>query len=72
MRFIVNYVVYLFVPMFAFVNKCMHFLIFAPDSMFCLFALFFCSFLLLLLFLVVCVVFLLLLIINCDVFVFMS
>lgn len=41
MRFIVNYVVYLFVPMFAFVNKCMHFLIFAPDSLFCLFAFFF-------------------------------
>lgn len=71
MRFIVNYVVYLFVPMFAFVNKCMHFLIFAPDSMFCLFAFFFVRFLLLL-FLVVCVVFLLSLIINCDVFVFMS
>lgn len=53
--------------MFAFVNKCMHFLIFAPDSLFCLFAFFFCSFF------VVCVVFLLLLlIINCDVFVFMS
>lgn len=44
MRFIVNYVVYLFAPMFAFVNKCMHFLIFAPDSLFCLFAFFFCSF----------------------------
>ena len=70
MRFIVNYVVYIFVPMFAFVNKCMHFLIFAPDSMFCLFAFFFVRFLSL--FLVVCVVFLLLLIINCDVFVFMS
>lgn len=66
MRLIVNYVVYLFVPMFAFVNKCMHFLIFVPDSLFCLFAFFFCSFF------VVCVVFLLLLIINCDVFVFMS
>lgn len=49
----------------------MHFLIFAPDSMFCLFAFFFVRFLLLL-FLVVCVVFLLSLIINCDVFVFMS
>lgn len=56
--------------MFAFVNKCMHFLIFAPDSLFCLFAFFFVRFLLL--FLVVCVVFLLLLIVNCDVFVFMS
>lgn len=44
MRLIVNYVVYLFVPMFAFVNKCMHFLIFVPDSLFCLFAFFFCSF----------------------------
>lgn len=71
MRLIVNYVVYLFVLMFAFVNKCMHFLIFVPDSLFCLFAFFFVRFLLLL-FLVVCVVFLLLLIINCDVFVFMS
>ena len=63
-------VVYLFAPMFAFVNKCMHFLIFAPDSLFCLFAFFFCSF-----FVVVscCLCFfLLLLIINCDVFVFMS
>lgn len=71
MRFIVNYLVYLFAPMFAFVNKCMHFLIFAPDSLFCLFAFFFVRFLLL--FLVVCVFFLLLLlIINCDVFVFMS
>lgn len=72
MRLIVNYVVYLFVPMFAFVNKCMHFLIFVPDSLFCLFAFFFFVRFLLLLFLVVCVVFLLLLIINCDVFVFMS
>ena len=70
MRLIVNYVVYLFVQMFAFVNKCMHFLIFAPDSLFCLFAFFLVRFLLL--FLVVCVVFLLLLIVNCDVFVFMS
>ena len=56
MRLIVNYVVYLFVPMFAFVNKCMHFLIFVPDSLFCLFAFFFVRFLLLL-FLVVCVFF---------------
>lgn len=71
MRLIVNYVVYLFVPMFAFVNKCMHFLIFVPESLFSFLRFFFVRFLLLL-FLGVCVVFLLLLIINCDVFVFMS
>lgn len=44
MRLIVNYVVYLFVPMFAFVNKCMHFLIFVPESLFSFLRFFFCSF----------------------------